>query len=79
MFHRRRLTILQYMLLGIFFGSSVYLWTNRIGITRPFNAVLLQDENLLQVGLFHFDKIHLIIITRFIGGLCIGIRGKWRR
>ncbi|XP_046642445.1 WSC domain-containing protein 2-like [Daphnia pulicaria] len=49
MFHRRRLSVLQYVLLGIFFGSSVYLWTNRIGVTRPFNVIhLLQNENLLQ-------------------------------
>ncbi|KAK4027065.1 hypothetical protein OUZ56_016084 [Daphnia magna] len=44
MFHRRRLSVLQYVLLGIFFGSSVYLWTNRMNLNRPFAIQLLQNK-----------------------------------
>lgn len=52
MFHRRRLSVLQYVLLGIFFGSSVYLWTNRMNLNRPFAIQMLQNKVILRLQVF---------------------------
>ncbi len=44
MFHRRRLNGLQYVLLGVLFGSSVYLWTKRASINERFEETVNSIE-----------------------------------
>ena len=45
LFHRRRMNNVQYVLLGVLFGSSVYLWTTK----KP---IYDHQQNLIQVNAY---------------------------
>ena len=44
MLHRRRLNGLQYVLLGVLFGSSFYLWTRRASIHNQLEQTVITFE-----------------------------------